>query len=109
MKTTEPVEQKSPNNFLELGENAVELLKNLISIPSYSKEEDKTADLIEKYLQEKGVKTHREKNNIWAFNHNFSPEKPTILLNSHHDTVRPNSGYTLDPFTPIEKEGKLYG
>ena len=47
MKTTEPVEQKSPNNFLELGKNAVELLKNLISIPSYSKEEDKTADLIE--------------------------------------------------------------
>ena len=40
---------------------------------------------------------------------NFSPEKPTILLNSHHDTVRPNSGYTLDPFTPIEKDGKLYG
>lgn len=56
MKTTEPVEQKSPNNFLELGENAVELLKQLISIPSFSKEEDKTADLIEKYLQEKGVK-----------------------------------------------------
>ena len=109
MKTTEPVEQKSPNNFLELGENAVELLKNLISIPSYSKEEDKTADLIEKYLQEKGVKTHREKNNIWGFNYNFSPEKPTILLNSHHDTVRPNSGYTLDPFTPIVKDGKLYG
>jgi len=65
MKTTEPVEQKSPNNFLELGENAVELLKNLISIPSFSKEEDKTADLIEKYLQEKGVKTHREKNKIF--------------------------------------------
>ncbi len=101
MKTTEPVEQKSPNNFLELGKNAVELLKNLISIPSYSKEEDKTADLIEKYLQEKGVKTHREKNNIWGFNYNFSPEKPTILLNSHHDTARPNSGYTLDPFTRI--------
>jgi acetylornithine deacetylase len=65
MKTTEPVEQKSPNNFLELGENAVELLKNLISIPSFSKEEDKTADLIEKYFKKKG-KTHREKNNVWA-------------------------------------------
>ena len=109
MRTTERVEQKSPNNFLELGDNAVELLKQLICIPSFSKEEDKTADLIEKYLQEKGVKTHREKNNIWAFNQNFSPEKPTILLNSHHDTVRPNSGYTLDPFTPIVKDGKLYG
>ena len=103
------MEQKSPNNFLELGDNAVELLKNLISIPSFSKEEDKTADLIEKYLQEKGVKAHRQQNNVWAFNQNFSSEKPTILLNSHHDTVRPNSGYTLDPFTPIVKDGKLYG
>ena len=55
MKTTEPVEQKSPNNFLELGDNAVELLKQLISIPSVSKEEDKTADLIEKYLQGKSL------------------------------------------------------
>ena len=103
------MEQKSPNNFLELGDNAVELLKNLISIPSFSKKEDKTADLIEKYLQEKGVKTNRQQNNVWAFNQNFSPEKPTILLNSHHDTVRPNSGYTLDPFTPIVKDGKLFG
>ena len=103
------MEQKLPNNFLELGDNAVELLKNLISIPSFSKEEHKTADLIEKYLQEKGVKTNRQQNNIWVFNQNFSPEKQTILLNSHHDTVRPNSGYTLDPFTPIVKDGKLYG
>ena len=103
------MEQKLPNNFLELGDNAVELLKNLISIPSFSKEEDKTADLIEGYLQGKGVKTHRQQNNVWVFNQNFSPEKPTILLNSHHDTVRPNSGYTLDPFTPIVKDGKLYG
>jgi acetylornithine deacetylase len=30
-------------------------------------------------------------------------------LNSHHDTVKPNAGYTLDPFSPIEKDGKLYG
>ena len=58
------MEQKSPNNFLELGYNAVELLKNLISIPSFSKEEDKTADLIEKYLQEKGVKTRSEERRV---------------------------------------------
>ena len=101
------MEQKLPNNFLELGDNAVELLKNLISIPSFSKEEDKTADLIEGYLQGKGVKTHRQQNNVWVFNQNYSPEKPTILLNSHHDTVRPNSGYTLDPFTPIVKDGNF--
>ena len=74
----ERVEQKSPNNFLELGDNAVELLKNIISIPSLSKEEDKKADLIEKYLQEKGVKTHRQQNNVWAFNKNFSTENEYV-------------------------------
>ncbi len=44
-----------------------------------------------------------------AVNKHFDAAKPTILLNSHHDTVKPNKGYTLDPFTPIEKDGKLFG
>jgi acetylornithine deacetylase len=103
------VEQKSPDNFLELHDQALEVLQKLISIPSLSKEEDKTANFIEQFLQGKGVKIHRQKNNIWAFNQHYSPLKPTILLNSHHDTVKPNSGYSLDPFTPIIKDGKLFG
>ena len=88
---------------------AVGLLKQLIAIPSFSKEEDKTADAIETYLQSKGVPVRRLKNNIWATNHHFDAAKPTILLNSHHDTVRPNKAYTLDPFSPLEKDGRLYG
>ena len=88
---------------------ALGLLKQLISTPSFSKEEGATAELIEGFLQSKGVKTYRKLNNIWAYNANFDPQKPTILLNSHHDTVKPNSAYTLDPFSPIEKEGKIYG
>ena len=48
-------------------------------------------------------------NNIWATNKYFDEGKPTILLNSHHDTVKPNKGYTLDPLTPIERDGKLFG
>jgi acetylornithine deacetylase len=92
-----------------LFEQAVSLLQQLISIQSFSKEEDKTADLIEKFLQQRGVSTHRKLNNIWAWNKHFDASKPTILLNSHHDTVKPNSGYTRDPYDAKIEDGKLYG
>lgn len=88
---------------------AVELLRQLISIPSFSKEEDKTADAIEKFMQQQGITMHRKLNNLWAWNKHFDASKPTILLNSHHDTVKPNSGYTRDPFEPAIEDGKLYG
>ena len=92
-----------------LYQQAVDLLQQLIVIPSFSKEESLTADLIEKYLQDHGVKTHRKLNNIWTWNKYFDASKPTILLNSHHDTVKPNSGYTRDPFDAIIDGDKLYG
>jgi len=92
-----------------LFEQAVELLQQLISIPSFSKEENLTADVIENFLQQKGVITHRKLNNIWAWNKYFDASKPTILLNSHHDTVKPNSGYTRDPYDAKIEDGKLYG
>ncbi len=92
-----------------LTEEAISLLKQLIAIPSFSKEEDKTADLIQNFLENKGIETSRKGYNIWASNKHFSKEKPTLLLNSHHDTVKPNAGYTNNPFEAIEKEGKLYG
>src|ERR1700722_15776654 len=88
---------------------AIGLLKALIAIPSFSKEEEKTADTIEDFLRSKGIPVRRLQNNIWATNRHFDTGKPTILLNSHHDTVRPNKAYTLDPFSPLEKDGKLYG
>lgn len=88
---------------------AVELLKQLISTPSFSKEESDTAAIIGKFFAEKGIAASRIGNNIYALNEYFDETKPTILLNSHHDTVKPNKGYTLDPFQPIEKEGKLFG
>ncbi|ACU06394.1 M20 family metallo-hydrolase [Pedobacter heparinus] len=89
--------------------DAVELLKQLISIPSFSKEEDKTADAIEAFLQQRNIKTHRKLNNIWAYNKYFDAAKPTLLLNSHHDTVKPNSGYTRDPYAATVEDDKLYG
>lgn len=98
------------NDELEiLQKEAVGLLKELIATPSFSKEEDNTADIIEQFFNRHGVKTNAYLNNIWAKNLFFDEQKPTILLNSHHDTVKPNKGYTLDPFTPVTKGGKLYG
>lgn len=96
-------------NITDLQNKALFLLKELIAIPSFSKEEERTASILEIFLQSNGVKTNRHLNNIWAKNNGFHSSKPTILLNSHHDTVKPNKGYTLDPFTPLEQEGKLYG
>ncbi|WP_421808657.1 M20 family metallo-hydrolase [Flagellimonas sp.] len=90
-------------------EKAIDLLKKLISTPSFSGEEDKTGDAIEGFLQGFGVKTHRQYNNIYAFNKHFDEGKPTLLLNSHHDTVKPNSAYTKDPFDAHIEDGKLYG
>jgi acetylornithine deacetylase len=93
----------------ELHLAATELLKSLVATQSFSKEEDKTATLIENFLQNHSVETNRHLNNVWAKNKFFAEGKPTVLLNSHHDTVKPNKGYTLDPFSPIEKDGKLFG
>lgn len=88
---------------------AVELLKQLIAVPSFSKEEDKTAAVLEGFLLKKNIKVNRHFNNIWCFNKYFDPAKPTILLNSHHDTVKPNPNYSKNPFEPAIEEGKLYG
>jgi len=89
--------------------SAIDLLKKMIAIPSLSREEKAVADLIEQYLQENGISTGRLINNIYALNKYFDPSKQSILLNSHHDTVKPAKGYTTDPFTPTETEGRLIG
>lgn len=93
----------------QLQKDSFELLKKLISIQSFSKEEDKTADAIEQFLHDRDIKTNRKLNNIWAYNKYFDPTKPTLLLNSHHDTVKPNSGYTRDPYDAAVEEDKLFG
>jgi acetylornithine deacetylase len=92
-----------------LAQEATELLRRLIATPSFSREEDQTALLIEVFFAQHDIPFQRKGNNIWATNRYFDPAKPTLLLNSHHDTVRPNKSWTLDPFTPLEQDGKLYG
>lgn len=92
-----------------LAQEAIALLKQLIAIPSFSEEEDETAEAINAWLQKHGVATKRQYNNIYAFNKYYEEGKPNLLLNSHHDTVKPNSAYTKDPFHPHVEDGKLYG
>ena len=93
----------------QIQKEALDLLQQLIRIQSFSKEEDQTADLIAQFLQERGVKTFRKLNNIWAYNQHFDPAKPTLLLNSHHDTVKPNSGYTRNPYDAAIEGDQLFG
>lgn len=88
---------------------AVELLQKLIQTQSFSSEEHNTAAIIEDWLEDHGVSFNRTQNNIWAVNKYFDENKPTILLNSHHDTVRPNKGYTNDPYDAFIEGDKLYG
>lgn len=92
-----------------LQSDAIELLKKLIETPSFSREEDKTAHLLKGWFYNYDIPFNRHLNNVWAVNRNFDPAKPTLLLNSHHDTVRPNSAYTKDPFTAEVSDGKLFG
>lgn len=93
----------------KLYQDAVSLLQNLIRTPSFSKEETQTAQLLADFLQQRGVEVHRKGNNVWAYNKYYDAAKPTILLNSHHDTVKPNPAYTRDPFSPDIEGDKLYG
>ncbi len=108
-KMLEPISPPKLATHTMQKEEAIALLKKLIATPSFSKEENHSADLIEHFLQNKQIQVHRQGNNVWCRNRCYNPLLPTILLNSHHDTVKPNSGYTLNPFEAIENEGKLYG
>ena len=89
--------------------DAVALLQQLIAIPSLSREETTAADFLERYIELKGYVVSRKDNNIWMLSPGFDPLRPTILLNSHIDTVKPVAGWVHDPFIPLLENGKLYG
>lgn len=96
-------------NQRTLTEKALELLKELISTPSFSKEEEGTAAALENWFKGLDIPFERIHNNIFAKNKYWDDSKPTLLLNSHHDTVKPNQAYTKDPFLPHIEDGKLFG
>ena len=93
----------------KLQHSAIELLKQLIAIPSFSKTEDNTAEAIAEFFSSRGIVPQTLGNNVWVVNKHFNKKKPTLLLNSHHDTVKPNPGYTRDPFLPEIIDDKIYG
>ncbi len=93
----------------KLTKEAIILLQNMIAKPSFSSEEDETAILIMDWFVNYNIDFKRKNNNVWAKNKYFDASKPTILLNSHHDTVKPNKAYTRDPFQAEVIDGKLYG
>lgn len=97
------------NKRTQLFEESLALLKSLIQTCSFSREEKETSEIIAQFFSEKGIIPHRKGNNVWVYNQWYSADKPTILLNSHHDTVKPNTGYLRDPFSPDVVDGKLYG
>lgn len=88
---------------------AVELLDRLISSPSLSRNEETAAEKVEEHLARNGASPVRVGNNVYALPALYNPGRPTLLLNSHIDTVKPAAGYTLDPFTPLHRDGKIYG
>ncbi len=87
----------------------IELLKTLISIPSVSRDEAAKADYLENYLRQRGCEVQRSGNNVWCVASGYDEKKPTILLNSHIDTVKPVTSWTRDPYCVEEIDGRIYG
>jgi acetylornithine deacetylase len=93
----------------QLSDDAIALLISLIKTPSFSREEAGTADLLERFLTQHGIFAQRQGNNVWAVSRQFDAQKPTILLNSHHDTVKPGVAWTYAPFGATLEGDKLTG
>lgn len=93
----------------ELVNKAIQLLRQMIAIPSFSKEEKEVADFFEQYLLQRGYVVFRHLNNIWLQSPGFDVSLPTLLLNSHLDTVKPGSGWTRHPFEASIENNKLFG
>lgn len=92
-----------------LAEEATALLRSLIQVPSFSREEDQTAAVLQAFFEGKGLRVGRLGNNVWVASSHWQEGRPTLLLNSHHDTVKPGGTWQRDPFTPAVESGKLYG
>jgi len=95
--------------FDSLYSDSLQLLQSLIAAPSPSRKEDLTARILEDFFAERRIETHRKGNNIWAYNRYWREGKPVLLLNSHHDTVRPAEGWRRVPYEPTVEDGRLYG
>ncbi len=93
----------------EITTSAINLLKQLVQTESLSKEEGNAAHIVRSFLKERGIKFDIHLNNTWCYNFHYNTDKPTLLLNSHIDTVKPAKGWSVDPFGALEEDGKLIG
>lgn len=98
-----------PEEIDAFANEGVRLLERLITIPSFSREEKDAADALESFMSEQGMRPRRTGNNVWAQADGYRPERPTLLLNAHIDTVRPSPDWRRDPFAPTHEDGRLYG
>lgn len=90
-------------------EQCVALLQQLVATPSISGSEQQSADILEHFLSDRGASVHRCYNNVWVLAEGYNPQKPTLMLNSHHDTVKPSPAYTFDPYSAHICQGNIYG
>lgn len=100
------------DNFIVMDEyiyDSIDLLKELISNPSLSRDEKVAAGVMEKYIKLAGFSSHRKGNNVWCIDTDFDSNRPTILLNSHIDTVKPVSSWQRKPYVPTEEDDAIYG
>lgn len=101
---------ETPHTIEAFTRESIGLLRQLIATPSVSRDEKATADIIEAFLRQhvKG-EVKRIYNNVYVYTPYHAPTRPTLLMNSHHDTVKPSASYTRDPFDPTCEEGRIYG
>ena len=95
--------------IIDAHKEAIALLQDLISTPSLSKNEDATAQLIYDWLDRKKLNPKRLNNNIYCKTGSNDTKAKVILLNSHHDTVKPGEGWKTDPFAPTLEGDRLTG
>lgn len=100
---------QTPMRYADYTSQAVEMLKELIATPSVSRDEQRAADIIVRYMQQYGMEYQREGNNVWTIAPGYDANRPTLLLNAHIDTVKPAATWTRDPFAPTIEGDRLYG
>lgn len=96
-------------NIDSLTQEAVELLKQLVQTPRISREETAAADLLQQQMQRWGLQPQREANNLWSVAPDYNPERKTLLLNAHIDTVRPVEGWQHSPHQAVQEDDRIYG
>lgn len=97
-------------NIDSLTDDAVALLCRMIEIPGTSRNEKDVADMLEQVLrQDYGMDMQRDGNNLWCMAQGYRPERPTLMINAHMDTVKPSDSWIRQPYRATMEDDKIYG